>query len=263
MGFIIKGLKVIIGLIVFLVVIGAIFGNHNTSTPAATTTDTKTAYTRDNVNFISKDRVDENIKLGVANAGDYKEVQVPLNTVVVGGYSTEDLTTSKQQTQPPANRQTEQENSQASGWTAQTYSTGFGKVQISIPYVLYPDPSMSNTDNTLMLGLHVTPDPSFPKIDWMNVIWIMKLDLMMVPYSMDKTNRTYETLTTDDGHTMSFNSERQENGEYNYYAYIDYSKDKNFFILIDGNSERYWFKPITTFTEAEFKSVCKSFKFVQ
>jgi hypothetical protein len=103
-GFIIKGLKVIIGLVVFLVVIGAIFGNHS-STPAATTsqpTDTKTAYTRDNVNFISKDRVDENIKAGLAKSGDYKEVQVPLSTVVVGGYAPDSGVSKQGETSTPA-----------------------------------------------------------------------------------------------------------------------------------------------------------------
>ena len=104
MGFIMKGLKVIIGLVVFLVIIGAIFGNH-TSTPAATTSqspDTKTAYTRDNVNFISKDRVDENIKAGLAKSGDYKEVQVPLSTVVVGGYAPDSGVSNQGETSSPA-----------------------------------------------------------------------------------------------------------------------------------------------------------------
>jgi len=47
-------------------------------------TDTKTAYTRDGINFISKERVDENIRYEYAKPGEYREVQVPLNTVVVG-----------------------------------------------------------------------------------------------------------------------------------------------------------------------------------
>jgi len=103
MGFIMKGLKVIIGLVVFLIIIGAIFGNH-TSTPAATTSqspDTKTAYTRDNVNFISKDRVDENVKAGLAKSGDYKEVQVPLSTVVVGGYTPDSSVSNQGETSAP------------------------------------------------------------------------------------------------------------------------------------------------------------------
>lgn len=116
MGFIMNGIKAIVGLFILLVLLGAIFGHHDTSTPAATTsqpTDTKTAYTRDNVNFISKDRVDENIKVGFAKPGDYKEVQVPLSTVVVGGYAPEsspskqeEQTTPAQQSQPSAPRQT-------------------------------------------------------------------------------------------------------------------------------------------------------------
>lgn len=46
--------------------------------------ETKTAYTRDGINFISKERVDENIRYEYAKPGDYREVQVPLNTIVVG-----------------------------------------------------------------------------------------------------------------------------------------------------------------------------------
>ena len=46
--------------------------------------ETKTAYTRDGIQFISKERVDENIRYEYAKPGDYREVQVPLNTIVVG-----------------------------------------------------------------------------------------------------------------------------------------------------------------------------------
>jgi hypothetical protein len=46
--------------------------------------ETKTAYTRDGINFISKERVDENIRYEYAKPGEYREVQVPLDTVVVG-----------------------------------------------------------------------------------------------------------------------------------------------------------------------------------
>jgi hypothetical protein len=46
--------------------------------------ETKTAYTRDDINFISKERVDENIRYEYAKPGDYREVQVPLDTIVVG-----------------------------------------------------------------------------------------------------------------------------------------------------------------------------------
>jgi hypothetical protein len=46
--------------------------------------ENKTAYTRDGINFISKERVDENIRYEYAKPGDYREVQVPLNTIVVG-----------------------------------------------------------------------------------------------------------------------------------------------------------------------------------
>jgi len=46
--------------------------------------ETKTAYTRDGIQYISKERVDENIRYEYAKPGDYREVQVPLDTIVVG-----------------------------------------------------------------------------------------------------------------------------------------------------------------------------------
>ncbi len=73
MGSILKAIKVSIGLLILLVMLDAlVFGM-----------DTKTAYTRDGINFVSKERVDENIRYEYAKPGEYHEVQVPLNTVVV------------------------------------------------------------------------------------------------------------------------------------------------------------------------------------
>jgi hypothetical protein len=46
--------------------------------------ETKTAYTRDGIQYVSKERVDENIRYEYAKMGDYREVQVPLNTIIVG-----------------------------------------------------------------------------------------------------------------------------------------------------------------------------------
>lgn len=61
----------------------------DTSTPSengdTSHANTKTAYTHDGISYVSKERVDENIKAGVAKPGDYEEVQVPLDTFVVGG----------------------------------------------------------------------------------------------------------------------------------------------------------------------------------
>lgn len=54
---------------------------------AGSAQETKTAYTRDNINFISKERVDENIRYEYAKPGEYREVQVPIDTIVVGGSS--------------------------------------------------------------------------------------------------------------------------------------------------------------------------------
>ncbi|MGV8089350.1 MAG: hypothetical protein ACP5OM_03670 [Methanothrix sp.] len=46
--------------------------------------ENKTAYTRDGVHFVSKERMEENILYQYARSSDYREVQVPLDTVVVG-----------------------------------------------------------------------------------------------------------------------------------------------------------------------------------
>ena len=46
--------------------------------------ENKTAYTRDGIQYISQERVDENIRYEYAKPGDYREVQVPLDTIVVG-----------------------------------------------------------------------------------------------------------------------------------------------------------------------------------
>lgn len=146
--------------------------------------------------------------------------------------------------------------------SVQTYSTDFGKLQIDILYPLSPDPSVHGGDH-LMLGQHMVPDPAFPNVDWLNVIWITKLDPDTAAWSMDADNISYETLTTNDGHKMLFNSGLNDDGRtYFYNAFIDYSNDKKFFILIKGDSERYFGKPIDTFTKTEFENVCRSFTFV-
>lgn len=76
MGIILKRFGVVICLLIFAILLcGPCLGK-----------ETKTAYTRDGENFISKNRVDENIRAGINKPGDYIEVQVPLDTLVVGGY---------------------------------------------------------------------------------------------------------------------------------------------------------------------------------
>jgi hypothetical protein len=103
MGSILKKIGAIFSLLVLLVLLCApAFG-----------TDTKTAYTRDGINFISKERMDENIKYEYAKPGEYREVQVPLNTIVVGAsiipeeVSAQDKQeTEVQETQPPLSDQT-------------------------------------------------------------------------------------------------------------------------------------------------------------
>jgi len=89
MGITLKGIGAIIGVFVILIIFNAVvFG-----------ADTKTAYTRDGINFVSKARMDENIKYEYAKPSDYKEVQVPLNTIVVGASEyVEDTSTQTSQT---------------------------------------------------------------------------------------------------------------------------------------------------------------------
>jgi hypothetical protein len=57
------------------------------SAPSATTGPTKTAYTSDGKNFVSKERMEENVILGVAERGDYEEVQVPLDTHIAEAFN--------------------------------------------------------------------------------------------------------------------------------------------------------------------------------
>ena len=61
--------------------------SDSASTPPATTGPTKIAYTRDGKTFVSKERMEENIKAHVAERGDYEEVQVPLDTPITGAFN--------------------------------------------------------------------------------------------------------------------------------------------------------------------------------
>lgn len=96
MGGILKGIGAIFSLFVLMVLLCApAFGM-----------DTKTAYTRDGINFISKERMDENIKYEYAKPGDYREVQVPLNTIVVNASVIPELASAqdKQETEVQENQ---------------------------------------------------------------------------------------------------------------------------------------------------------------
>jgi hypothetical protein len=50
------------------------------------TEPTKTAYTKDGTTFVSKERMDKNIRAGVAERGDYEKVQVPIDTPMAGTF---------------------------------------------------------------------------------------------------------------------------------------------------------------------------------
>lgn len=85
----------IVALFIVLLVLFAV------TAAAGSDPENKTAYTRDGIHFISKERVDENIRYEYAKPGEYREVQVPLDTVVVGGSSIpQNLTTPKEKETP-------------------------------------------------------------------------------------------------------------------------------------------------------------------
>ena len=78
------------------------------------------------MNFISKERVDENIQIGLAKPGEYKEVQVPLNTIVVEGSppSEEAISTAQEQeTQSSTPEQTTSEQDKEWVKAVQTTNT--------------------------------------------------------------------------------------------------------------------------------------------
>ncbi|MDD4161191.1 MAG: hypothetical protein PHW87_01790 [Methanothrix sp.] len=68
-------------------------------------TETRTAYTQDGIHYISKERVDENIRYEYAKAGDYREVQVPLNTIVVGASTVSQNTSMPQEKDETARKE--------------------------------------------------------------------------------------------------------------------------------------------------------------
>jgi hypothetical protein len=94
-----------------------------TAAAAGSDPENKTAYTRDGIHFISKERVDENIRYEYAKPGEYREVQVPLDTVVVGGSSIpQNLTTPKEKETPASEEKPA--SSQSSDQTAPQASEG-------------------------------------------------------------------------------------------------------------------------------------------
>lgn len=118
MGSILKAIGVIIGLFILLLLLeSSVLG-----------TDTKTAYTRDGINFVSKERMDENIKYEYAKAGDYREVQVPLKTIVVNASVVPESAPDqvKQETQEPEGLQPSE--------PGQTIPASSGEDEIKYPY---------------------------------------------------------------------------------------------------------------------------------
>jgi hypothetical protein len=259
MGFILKGIGAIIGLFIFLALLGAMFGSHNSSTLSST--DTKTAYTRDGVNFISKERVDENIKYEYAKPGDYQEVKVPLSTIVVGESVIPD-STSKQDKQTTPSQQTQPTAPKRTGQT-QIFSTDFGKIQFDVPNALVLGQDSSGT------GLFF----EIPNAEFSWAIVAIRLndphDLILEDFADYQTgqNYKYDTMTTNDGHRMLFYTipkEGKQDGKtiYRYMGFIDYIKDKNLVVSISADSETYYRKLVSAFSKEEFENTCKSFAFI-
>ena len=203
MGFILKGIGTIIGIFILLAFIGAIFGSHDTSTPSESS-DTKTAYTRDGNNFVSKERVEENIKYGYAKTGDYKEVKVPLNTVVVGAsiFPTE---SSEDKEQPKFTSQPQQsqinENTQEPTKTSDDSSTAdFSKLKVTEKNIKdaigqYKDVAITYIDSNKVEVTIIVP----PSISW-NTESAVRRDVMdaaddfMILFSNPNVNSVYHQM---------------------------------------------------------------------
>lgn len=71
--------------------------------------ENKTAYTRDGVHFVSKERMEENILYEYARQSDYREVQVPLDTVVVGASVIPEWLEEKEEEKEPEAKEDESE----------------------------------------------------------------------------------------------------------------------------------------------------------
>jgi hypothetical protein len=155
----------------------------------------------------------------------------------------------------------------ASG-TVMVYPTDIGKVQIDVPYTLVPG-GISN-GYSLQLGLNITPNSSFPSIDWAPVFSIDMHNSSIEADNMDALasdymgeGNKYEEMFTDDGQRMRFYAITNEDGRTNhYYGFIDHITDKKCVVEIDANSEVYYFKPIAYIGKVEFQNVCKSFAFL-
>jgi len=88
--------------------------------------ETKIAYTRDGINFVSKERVEENIRLEYAKPGEYREVAVPLNTIIVGASIIPDnLTTSTDE---------EESTKEETGYVASNQTAPASSSQDKYPY---------------------------------------------------------------------------------------------------------------------------------
>lgn len=86
MGTISKAIVATLGLLILFGISSNLIGSHDTtSNPSianGSSIGTKIAYTQDGQHFVSKERVEQNIKCGYSKPGDFKEVRVPLSTRV-------------------------------------------------------------------------------------------------------------------------------------------------------------------------------------
>lgn len=81
-----KAIVTTLGLLILFVISSNLIGSHDTtSNPSianGSSIGTKIAYTQDGQHFVSKERVEQNIKCGYSKPGDFREVRVPLSTRV-------------------------------------------------------------------------------------------------------------------------------------------------------------------------------------
>jgi len=159
--------------------------------------------------------------------------------------------------------------------TNQIYPTNMGDVQIDVPYNLIPNENWG-VSGTVSLGLKVVPKAPFSG-DWRYVMGInlqnnwyaeslenFSARMIGTPAKHPEHTYDFQEMLTNDQHKMLFITISPKTGKEpsDYYAFIDYQKEKDRLVEINGCSETNYFTPIATFTKGEFQDVCKSFTFV-
>jgi hypothetical protein len=136
--------------------------------------------------------------------------------------------------------------------SVETFSTVFGKVQLDTPYTLTPrDDITTETRLPLVEGSARMPAFNINKHDPYGQ------DLNTFAASMVGADHQFETLSTDDGHTMLFYEIVSPYGGSEYYAFIDLFSNKKIFVSINGDSST------SGLNKDAFKNACRSFAFIE